>query len=422
MSNHPSLGSHCRAYKEVQRDRQFAPLVARYVGRLMERGYLPSTRAAYLRVLSHFLHWLRCCDRATSQIDADLVERFLNRHLPACHCASWCGRHRATAGMALARLREMLHEEGRIPLCRSSTAQALEAELAEFDCHLLEVCGLTEGTRKFYSRSVRKLLHGHTTSGESGIRMPTAQQVRRFIGELSVHNKPMSVCSAAAALRSYFRFKALDGTVVEPLIHAIPRIMRWRLSSLPRTLTEKEIQRLLGAFDLSCTQGLRDYAMLRCLTDWGLRAAEVARLQLDDIDWRAGTVSIPGKGQRRQVLPLTRTAGVAIARYLRRGRPAIQSRCVFARLKAPLNKPITSKTVAAALGEAAARCGLSDRPHGTHVLRHSIATHLVQRGTPFKVIADLLRHRSLNTTAIYAKVDLPALKRVALPWPGGQQP
>lgn len=420
MSNHPSLGSHCRAYKEVQQDRDFAPLVAHYVERLLEQGYLPSTRAAYLRVLSHFLHWLKRCDHATSQISADLVERFLNRHLPACKCASWCGRQHATAHMALARLQEMLHEEGWIPSRRTSTAEVLEAELAAFDHYLLEVCGLTEATRKFYRHSVRKLLQGQT--GKSGIHMPMAQQVRRFIREFSVHRKPMSVCSMAAALRSYFRFKSLDGTVVEPLIQAIPHVMRWRLSSLPRTLTEKEVERLLEAFDLSCTKGLRDYAMLRCLTDWGLRAAEVARLQLDDIDWRAGIVNVPGKGQRRQVLPLTRTAGLAIAQYLRRGRPAIQSRCVFARLRAPVNKPITSKTVAAAMGEAAARCGLSDRLRGTHILRHSIATHLVQRGTPFKVIADILRHRSLNTTAIYAKVDLPALKGVALPWPGGQQP
>lgn len=324
--------------------------------------------------------------------------------------------------MALARLREMLQEEKWSSLCRTSKAPGLEAELAAFDRYLLEVCGLTEGSRKFYSWSVHKLLQGHSKAAERGIRMPTAQRVRRFIRELSVRSKPVSVRCIAAALRSYFRFKALDGAVIEPLIQAIPRIVRWRLSSLPRTLTEKDIQRLLAAFDFSRTQGLRDYAMLRCLTDWGLRAAEVARLQLDDIDWHAGTVSIPGKGQRRHILPLTRTVGVAIAQYLRRGRPPIQSRYVFARLNAPRNKPITSKTVAAAICEAAARCGLSERLHGTHVLRHSIATHLVQRGTPFKVVADLLRHRSLNTTAIYAKVDLPALKRVALPWLGGQQP
>lgn len=421
MSRYPLVGSPRCAYETVRQDGDFAPLIVRYVGRLVRRGYLPLTRRRYLAAVSHFLYWLKRGGRPVAVVDARLVRRYLAIHLPACHCASWCGRTTGNATSALAQLLDLLCEEGSISLKGSSAQEALEAELAAYDRHLTEVCGLTENTRANYLWPVRHFLKQHVRFGPGRVSVPTAKEVRRFIRGFSALRKPISMRSIGVALRSYLRFKALDGTDVEPLIQAIPRIVRWRLSGLPRTLTRKEIQQLLGAFDRSHPKGRRDYAMLRCLTDLGLRSGEVARLQLRDIDWRAGTISIPGKGRRVLVLPLPGTAGSAIAQYLRRGRPPVQSRAVFVRCRAPLDKPVKTSTVGNAVREAAARCGLPERLRGTHVLRHSFATRLVQRGIPLKLIADILGHRSLNTTVIYAKVDLPALKRVAMPWPGGRQ-
>jgi len=421
MSRYHLVGSPRCAYETVRQDGDFASLVARYVRRLVDRGYSASTRTRYLAAVSHFLHWLKRRGHTITEIDAPLIGRYLDRHLPACDCAPWCGWTRGTPASALAQLLDLLWEGGSISLRTSPAQEALAAELAAFDRHLAEVCGLTEGTRRNYLWPVGRFLQQRVRSGSGSGGLPTPKEVRQFIRGFTVRRKPISMRSIAVPLRSYFRFKALNGANIEPLIQAIPRIVRWKLSGLPRTLTQKEIQRLLDVFDLARPKGLRDYAMLRCLTDLGLRAGEAARLQLDDIDWRAGTICIPGKGRRLQVLPLPRIVGSAIAQYLRRGRPPVQSRAVFVRARAPLNKPVKTSTVGSAVREAAARCGLPERLRGTHVLRHSFATQLVQQGTPFKLIADMLGHRSLDTTAMYAKVNLPALKRIALPWPGGQR-
>ena len=422
MSTYPSIDSPQRAYKKIRQDGTFAPLVARYVGRLRDDGYLASTRSHYVSALSHFLYWLKRCNYAVADIDVQLVSHYLGRHLPDCDCGASCGRSRVNSSSALARLLDVLREDGVMRSGLSPAEMALEVELAAFDRHLREVCGLTDETCSGYLWVVRRFLRQHVRSRQICVSKFTPQEVRAFVRRCGAHRKPISMRSVAVGLRSYFRFKALDGMLVEPVIQAIPRIVRWRLSGLPRTLTPKEIQQLQRAFDHSRLKGLRDHAMLRCLTDLGLRAGEVARLKIDDIDWRAGTVRIPGKGRRVQVLPWPRTVGAAVAEYLRHGRPLVHSRAVFVRVRAPLKRPITGQTVGAAIREAASRCGLPARLRGTHVLRHSVATLLVQRGTPFKLVADILGHRSLNTTAIYAKIDLPSLRRVALPWPGGHQP
>jgi integrase/recombinase XerD len=156
------------------------------------------------------------------------------------------------------------------------------------------------------------------------------------------------------------------------------------------------------------------------MTDLGLRAIEVSRLQLHDVDWQEGTIAIRGKGRRIDLMPLPKKLGVAIARYLRHGRPHLRSRALFLRRRAPCDQPPKPNAIRAAMKETAWRCGLGDRFSGTHLLRHTVATELVQRGESLKIIADLLRHRCLDTTTIYAKVDLPALARVAMPWPRRQ--
>jgi site-specific recombinase XerD len=189
---------------------------------------------------------------------------------------------------------------------------------------------------------------------------------------------------------------------------------------LPQVLSEAEITRLLNAFDRNTATGKRDYAIARCLLDLGLRRTEVARVQLEDVDWRAGTLNIHTKGKRIDVLPLPEACGRAITAYLRNGRPQTTRRELFVRHRPPINAAAGVDIVRNAVRNAAKRCGLEHRIRGTHIFRYTLAGRLVQGGARFKEIADLLRHRNLDTTAIYAKVDLEALARVALPWPGRQ--
>jgi len=166
----------------------------------------------------------------------------------------------------------------------------------------------------------------------------------------------------------------------------------------------------------------RDYAIMRCLVDLGLRSCEVAALRLDDIDWKNGTVTIRlGKSQRANLLPLPAVTGQAIADYLHKARPTTESRAVFVRHRAPLDVPVDASVIRSVVRLAKARSGLSGRLHGPHRLRHSAATRMLQGGATLKEIADVLRHRSLDTTSIYAKVDWTRLSAIAQPWPGGAQ-
>ena len=176
----------------------------------------------------------------------------------------------------------------------------------------------------------------------------------------------------------------------------------------------------MAGFDRRLPQQQRDYAIVRCLVDLGLRACEVAALRLDDIDWKNGTLTVrTGKSQRSDVLPLPSATGRAIAEYLHKARPATESRAVFVRHRAPLHLPVNASVIRSVVRQAAVRSGLSHRLHSPHRLRHTAATRMLHRGASLKQIADILRHRSLDTTAIYAKVDVPRLAAIAQPWPGG---
>jgi integrase/recombinase XerD len=213
--------------------------------------------------------------------------------------------------------------------------------------------------------------------------------------------------STAEAVRGYIQFRATLGDPVQRLALAIPTVANRRLSTLPRVLSEGDIQRLLRSFDQSTPYGKRDYAMARCFIDLGLRAHEVVRLHSEDIDWRNGTIRlVANKSRRTDVLPLPTETGRAIAAYLKTERPATTNRAVFVRHIAPYDEPIGRDAVRRVIIAAFRRCGWST------------ASRLLAAGTPLKEIADILRHRRLDTTAIYTKVDANRLATVALPWPG----
>jgi integrase/recombinase XerD len=240
----------------------------------------------------------------------------------------------------------------------------------------------------------------------------------------AVVRKASSGASVAASqyfvsgLRAFLRFCFLEGLTPVDLSPAALVVRGRRASLLPRGISRADARALVDSCDRRRAVGRRDYALLVLLLRLGLRRGEVARLRLDDIDWRAGELVVHGKGSREERLPLPADVGAAIASYLQRGRPASGRREVFLQARAPY-APIAAGTVASTVRRACRRAGIPEV--GSHRLRHTAACDMVLAGVPIVRIGQVLRHRSLQTTAIYARVDVEQLRRLAAPWPGGDK-
>jgi len=221
------------------------------------------------------------------------------------------------------------------------------------------------------------------------------------------------------ALRSILRFFLQRGAIERDLAACVPRVADWRLATLPKYLSPEEIDRLLRACDQRTSIGRRDLAILRLLAHLGLRAGEVVGLELDDIHWRAGEITVRGsKRLPHDRLPLLAEVGDALATYVHRDRPRHATRRVFLCTKAPRRGFAGPSTVSTIVQRALARAGLCPAIHGAHLLRHSLATRMLRQGASLSEIGQVLRHRAVNTTEIYAKVDLAGLRALAQPWPG----
>jgi integrase len=245
-----------------------------------------------------------------------------------------------------------------------------------------------------------------------------SENIRDFIAEqLKSLSTTSNAITIASALRAYLRYRASCGDAVQPLLAVISSPAHWSLASLPRSLKPEEVKRLLSSFTAARPSPHRGYAVVRLALDLGLRSIEISQLQLDDIDWRLGTVTLRHTKSRRQdVLPLPTVTGQALEAYIRHERPQTRNRALFVRHLAPLDQPIGVDAIRRVVRDAYRRVGI---PHGrTHALRHTLACQLVGHGSSIKEVADVLRHRSLNTSLIYAKLDQSALFGVALPWPG----
>ena len=286
-----------------------------------------------------------------------------------------------------------------------------DAVLQRFDEHLEQARGLAASTRRRRLQIVASLML-RTSSAT-----PTAPELRQFITVGLTRVSAASGASLAGALRSYLRFRAFEGDPVDHLLPVIASPAHWRLAPLPQTLSASELDRLLDAFPPDLPSRLRAFAIVCCLVDLGLRSSEVISLNLDDIDWGTGTLCVAhSKSRRADVLPLPESTGRAIAEYLRSERPATTSRRVFVRHVAPVDHPVGADVVRNTVRAAYLRAGL---PHTrVHILRHTLASRLLATGSTLKEVADVLRHRELDTSMIYAKVDRSRLAAVAMPWPG----
>jgi len=252
-------------------------------------------------------------------------------------------------------------------------------------------------------------------SGELDLSRMTAAEVVEFVTEEAQRLKVASAKATTTRLRSFLRFLHLKGLTTMSLAGAVPSVASWRLASLPKALGRPQVEALLSSCDRRSPIGLRDYAILVVLVRLGLRAGEVARLQLDDVDWRAGDLLVRGKGARIERLPLPTDVGQAIARWLQRGRPHCADRSVFVRARAP-QRGLSPEGVSAVVWHACERGGLP--PVCAHRLRHTAATQMLRAGASLREVGEVMRQRSSEVTSIYAKVDRRALSAVVRPWPG----
>lgn len=404
----------CRGLDEL-RATGLAGVADAFASHLARRHVSRVTVETYLRVAAHFARWLERRRRGASR---SAVRSFLRKHLPRCRCP-WRPTHsRIIVRAALSQLTAVLRQSGRFD-DEALAARPVDEEVDRFVAHLRLVCGTADSTRRHRRREVRQFLASVFGDGPVVPSAITAAQVRQCVTSRSGRCRPGTLKAIGGAIRSYFRFLALEGRCPDGLVEAVPSVASWRLASIPPRLTEEELHGFLAAFDTRTPRGRRDRAMAMCLAVLGLRAAEVAALRLRDVEWREGRVRVPPtKTRRGRTLPLPAPVGRALAIALRRSRPGSSSDRLFLRIGVLEGEPMGSADVRRAVRAAYARAGFPATYTGTHLLRHTAATRLVCAGAGAKEVADFLGHASLDSAAIYAKVDLPRLRAVALPWPG----
>lgn len=394
-----------------------APHIDAFNERLQRGRYAANTTTRYVSGIAHFARWMAQQNQPVQSLDEHVVSRFLNEHLPLCDCPLPVFRGYRDLRAALRHLLEVLREQGVVPIPPPPTSDITD-ELRRYDEHMNNARGLAAGTRRGRLSTVQRLLLHKFADRPIVFAELQPIDVRQFIAEqLELVGTISKAKTLASTLRGYLRYKTTCGDHTAGLLGVISSPANWRLASLPRALTPDEVDRLLKSFNSSLASPKRGYAIVRCALDLGLRSGEIAKLQLTDIDWRAGIVTLnQTKGMRQDVLPLPAVTGQALADYVRFERPKTTNPAIFVRILAPRDQPIGVFAISRVIRDAYRRIGLT---HGrSHALRHALACRLVNQGSSLKEVADVLRHRSLDTTLIYAKLDNSKLVAVALPWPG----
>ena len=286
--------------------------------------------------------------------------------------------------------------------------------LNEYAAHLQKERGLNIQTIHHYLPFVRSLL-ASCRGSLSGLRV---DDVARFVQHQVLGFRGTQAGTMTAALRSFFRFTTYCGYTRDHLAAGVPRIAQWSLSTIPKAISQDHLKRVLASCNRESTTGRRDFAILLLLARLGLRAGEIVALELGDIDWRAGSLNVRGKGGYRSLLPLPPDVGKAIADYLKRRPRSNGSRSLFTRVIAPIRGFSNSIAICAIVSQALKRAGIDTGRKGAHQFRHALACEMLRQGNSLSEIGQILRHRRQRTTAIYAKTDLTSLRSLALPWPG----
>ena len=378
---------------------------------LLQQGFKPSTVVRKKKLFADLNDWLQVHELSVGDLSFQLVDRFLFDRRSAGYA-----RHKTHET-----LRPILNYLYRLkltpPLKAPVSKDPASVILDRYRIFLTAERSLAMVTAARYSDCLRPFLSQRVLDGGLDLRNLRPADVTAFVVARCPQLNAGVAKLTVTALRSFLGFLHLDGVTERSLVHAAPKVLRRRLAGLPKGLEPDQVHRLLAACDVDTAVGCRDLAILTLLVRFGLRRGEVARLRLDDIDWRAGTISVHGKGNCYERVPLPPDVGHRVAEYLQHGRPTdAQGRTVFVRHFAP-HHALSTARVSTIVADAARRAGLG-RVHA-HRLRHTAATELLRAGASLPEIGQLLRHRHTATTAIYAKVDRDNLRLIARPWPEG---
>ena len=388
----------------------FARYAPGFVAELVGAGYQPNAAVVQLRLLAHLSRWLEREGTDPVDVREPQLERFRREDLARVRSLRIAG--------GLVPLLGYLRGLGAVPAADEPALSNVELLLERSREYLLVERGVTAGTARGYIDCVRPFVSSRARGdGEVDLAGLTPQDVLGFVLADCQRRPRRSAKLMVTALRSLLRFLRVAGLIDRPLAQVVPSVAFWRHQGLPRGLDGDQVGALLESCDIDTVNGRRDLAILLLLVRLGMRRGEVARLRLEDIDWRVGELRVQGKGARVERLPLPADVGEALAGYLRDGRPAgAGTRAVFMRVRAP-RAALTPPGITQVVVAAGRRAGLGDL--GPHRLRHTAASELLRRGAPLAEIGQLLRHRTELTTTIYAKVDRDRLRELALPWPGG---
>lgn len=379
---------------------------------LLESGYRDTAIYGKLYLLSALGRWLGRSKRPVSQLDEHVTDTFAKykRRL-----------HRDELNLTtLQQFIDHLRKLNIIPhLKQAPDSSPLTEILNAYGQYLRSERGLIPGTIRDYQSYAQKFLIERYRGKPLVLKTLKASDISNFVLR---HCRNISIKRAqvmTTAFRSFFRYLFQKGDIGTNLAASVPGVPDWRQATVPKYLTSKEVQRVLGACNRRTPKGRRDYAILLLLARLGLRAGEVVSLQLEDIDWRAGEILVRGKGLRHDRMPLPNDVGKALTSYLRRDRPACQTRRVFVCMNAPHRGLAPRATLSIIVRCALERANLHPPSKGAHLLRHSLATSMLRFGATMGEIGEVLRHRNLDTTDIYAKVDFDSLRSLAHPWPAG---
>lgn len=381
------------------------------VGHLCAEGYTRRTVRSAVAVVQRFGCWMdRHGFRAT-----DASEKVIGEF-----CRMQCTRAGKRSGEAAA-LRVLLVHLRRLGIASTPVQPedgTLERIEREFATYLRQERALSEATLKNYVPVARLFMDNRCASGSSDLAKLCAVDIHEFVLSRVRSCRPKRLQLILCAVRSFLRFLYLRGQLAVPLAEHLPRVAGWRLSDPPKWIASDAIEQTLASCDRSAAVGQRDYAILMLLARLGLRAGEIVSMELEDIRWETGEIRVCGKGQQRKCFPLSQEVGKAVAAYLKNVRRPCSSRRVFLRIRAPYRGLGHSSSLGSIMRRALSRAGLDPPSKGAHLFRHSLATHMLQNGATLTEIGQILHHKSPNTTAIYAKVDMSGLRALARPWPG----
>jgi integrase/recombinase XerD len=377
---------------------------------LADQGYDPVTIRQKDGLLEGFSLWMEEHDVQLNALGRDHAGQFL---------AGRRRRVRRGDAWTIWQLIEYLRDFGCIPRPARIVSSTAEGELVStFGGFLRSERGLSPATLANYLPIVRGFLDEQFGGKPLHFDDLRVIDIHRFIVQQARAGSRGRAKLVVTALRSFLRFLQQRGLLATDLAAAVPGVAGWRLAHLPKTLPAEQVELLLASCDRETPAGRRDYAVLMLLARLGLRGGEVSAMTLDDLDWERGEIVVHGKGQRLARLPLPADVGSALVDYLRQDRPACSTRRVFVRTRAPRRGFISPAAICCIVRRALKRASLTPKFKGAHLLRHSLATDLLRRGASLVEIGQLLRHSQPNTTQIYAKVDIKALRTIGLPWPG----